>query len=369
MSKPFITGISLLMTLPLLHTTAAHAYEVNDKLSLGGVLAMAVQCQELSDAPGFSNTCETSAPFQPEFSFRPTDSDEVFIKFGFAAGNGLNNDSPFNISPWAADLENDVKNINGRNRDYLLTAWYRHTFQFADDQQLGTMFGIIDSTHYLDENVYANDEFTQFMNPVLTNGPNVFLPSYDLGAAVDWHTGPWSLHAVVMDVGENDDGNNYSFYGMQAGYTVHTSVGTGHYRVILAGASKDFLDPSGVQLESRAGGLLSFDQAFGQVVGGWLRVGWQTDDAAVDYHAIYSGGLDFKGSAWGRPDDNIGIGYAYLHGGNLAIDASHVAEAYYRWQLGEVLGLTADVQYQQDDYKAGGGPSGWIFGLRAAAEF
>jgi hypothetical protein len=369
MSKPFITGFGLALTLPLLHTTAAHAYDINDKLSLGGVLAMAVQCQQVSDAPGFSNTCETSAPFQPEILFRPTDNDEVFFKLGFAAGNGLNSNSPFNISPWAADMEEDVKNINGRNRDYLLTAWYRHTFQFADDQQLGTMFGIIDSTHYLDENIYANDEFTQFMNPVLTNGPNVFLPSYDLGAAVDWHEGPWSLHALVMDVGENDDGNNYSFYGMQAGYTVHTSVGTGHYRVILAGASKDFLDPSGSQLETRAGGLLSFDQEFGPAVGGWLRIGWQTDDAAVDYHALYSGGLDFKGSGWGRPDDNIGIGYAYLHGGNLAIDTSHVAETYYRWQLGDVLGLTADVQYQQDDYKAGGGPSGWIFGLRAVAEF
>ena len=369
MSKPLITGFSLLVTLPLLHTTAAHAYDINDKLSLGGVLAMAVQCQELSNAPGFSNTCETSAPFQPEISFRPTDADEMFFKLGFTAGNGLNGNSPFNVSPWAADMEDDVKNINGRNRDYLLTAWYKHTFKFADDHQLSASFGIIDSTDYLDENAYAHNEYTQFMNPALTNGPNVFLPSYDLGAALQWDDGPWSLRAVVMDVGENDDGNNYSFYGMQAGYHINTKLGAGNYRLVIAAASNDFLDPNGTQLESRAGGLLSFDQAFGQVVGGWLRLGWQTDDAAVDYHALYSGGLDFKGSAWGRSDDNIGIGYAYLHGGNLDIDTSHVAEAYYRWQLGEVLGLTADVQYQQDDYKTGGGPSGWMFGLRAAAEF
>jgi hypothetical protein len=88
------------------------------------VLAGAVQCQNLSDAPGFSNTCEFAAPFQPEFSYRPTETDEVFFKLGFAAGNGINGNSPFIISPWAADLEDDVKNINGRNRDYLLTAWY-----------------------------------------------------------------------------------------------------------------------------------------------------------------------------------------------------------------------------------------------------
>lgn len=368
MSKNFVTGFSLALALPLLPSTA-HAVDVNNKLSIGGVLATTVQCQELSDAPGFSNTCETSAPFQPELSFRPTEADEVFFKLGFTTGEGINGNSPFVIAPWAADMEGDVKNINGRNRDTLLNAWYKHTFQSADDHQLGLSFGIIDATAYLDDNAFANDEFTQFMNPALTNGPNVFLPSYDLGAALEWDAGPWSWRAVVMDVGENDDGNSFSFYGVQAGYSVNNSLGTGNYRLVVAGASDDFLNPSGTQLESRAGALLSLDQEFGKVVGGWVRFGWQTDDAAVEYNAIYSGGLDFRGSAWGRPDDNIGIGYAYLNGGSLDIDKSLVAEAYYRWQLGEVLGLTADVQYQQDDYTTGNGPSGWMFGLRAAAEF
>jgi hypothetical protein len=58
-----------------------------------------------------------------------------------------------------------------------------------------------------------------------------------------------------------------------------------------------------------------------------------------------------------------------VHGGNLNIEKSQVAEAYYRWQLGEFFGLTADLQHQQDDYKTGSGPRGWIFGLRAAAKF
>jgi porin len=349
--------------------TPALAYDINEQLSIGGVLAGAIQCQSLSDAPGYSNSCEGAVPFQPEFSFRPTEADEVFFKFGFAAGNGLDESTPFNISPWAAFLEEDVKNINGRNRDYLLTAWYKHTFSFADDHQLGTSFGIIDATDYLDENAYANDEYTQFMNPALTNGPNVFLPSYDLGMALEWDDGPWGLRAVLMNIGENDDGNNTDFYGLQAGYRVDTTLGAGHYRFILTGASEDFLDPTGTQLVDRAATLLSFDQEFGQAVGGWIRFGWQTDKAAVDYNALYSGGIDFKGRAWGRDADNIGLGYAYLNGANQDIETSHVAEAYYRWQLGEVLGLTADVQYQVDDYKVGGGPRGWTFGLRAAAEF
>ena len=104
-------------------------------------------------------------------------------------------------------------------------------------------------------------------------------------------------------------------------------------------------------------------------MGGWIRFGWQTDDAAVEYEAIYSGGIDIKGVDWGRENDNIGLGFAYVNGGNLAIEKTQVAEAYYRWQLGEVFGLTADIQYQKDDYKVGQGPSGWIYSLRAVAEF
>jgi porin len=366
MDKKSLTAMAV--TLPLV-TEVGFTYELSDSLLLGGVLSGAIQCQNLNEAPGFSNTCESAVPLQAYFSFRPTEVDEVFFKLGFAAGNGLNDKTPFNIAPWAASLEEDVKNINGRNRDYLLNAWYKHTFTFADDHQFGTTFGIIDGTEYLDENAYANDEYTQFMNSVLTNGPNVFIPSYDLGVALKWDHGRWSLRAILMDVGENDDGNNYSFYGLQAGYHVNNKLGSGNYRFVLVDTSKDFLDPTGTQLHDRTAVLLSFDQEFGRIVGGWIRFDWQTDDAATDYSTIYSGGIDIKGRAWGRNDDNIGLGYANLDGGNLGIEQSQVAEAYYRWQLGKVLGLTADVQYMRDDYKTGNGPRGWIFGVRATAEF
>jgi len=58
-----------------------------------------------------------------------------------------------------------------------------------------------------------------------------------------------------------------------------------------------------------------------------------------------------------------------LNGGSLNIDKSQVAEAYYRWQLGEMFGLTADIQYQNDDYKIDQGPHGWTYSLRVVTEF
>ena len=286
-------------------------------------------------------------------------------------GNGLNDTPPFIIPPWGTDLEDSVKNINGSDRDYLLAAWYKHTFNFDNDQQLAVSLGIIDATDHLNGNAYASDEYNQFMNTALTNGSslNLFLPAYDLGAALRWDNGPWSLRVVVMDVNENEDGNSFDFYGMQASYHLNNNFGKGNYRIGILTESRDFLTPDSTQLEDRAGIYLSFDQEFGELLGGWIRIGEQREDAALVYRAIYSGGIDIKGKAWGRDADNIGLGFAYTKGGNLNVDKSLVAEVYYRWQLGKVFGLSADVQYMQDDYKTRSSFSGWIYGLRATAKF
>lgn len=348
---------------------SARAYDVNENLSIGATLAGAAQCQDVSGDSDATDGCRGGGPLQLEVSLRPSAADELFVMLGFAAGNGLNPASPFLLAPWAADLEDDVKDINGRNRDYLLAAWYRHTFTFADQSTLGASFGTLDSTNYLDGNEYANDEYSQFMNEVFVNSGSHGLPSYDTGAAVEWKSGPWSASALVIRVGENDDGNHYTFWGVQGAYQAETGFGTGNYRVILVGASEEFLDPDGTEKERRLGWGLSFDQAFGGVVGGFLRLAWQRDDAAVDYEALYSGGLNFRGSGWGREGDNIGLGYAYLKGGNLGIDRTHVVEAYYRLGLSEHLALTADVQYLRDEYDDGSEVKGWVVGTRAVAAF
>jgi porin len=231
--------------------------------------------------------------------------------------------------------------------------------------------GIIDATDYLDENAYANDEFTQFMNEALVNGPHVFLPSYDIGGAFEWEISNFNVRGVVMNVGENDEGNSYHFYGAQVGYTLSTPLGEGTYRVIVDRTSKQFLDRKGEDKENLTAVVLSFDQQLGDTMGVWIRFGWQDDKAAVDFEAIYSGGIDIRGNLWKRENDNIGLGYGYLKGGNLDIDQTQVFEGYYRLVLNDYLALTADVQYMKDDYKdsADSEPEGVILGLRATAEF
>lgn len=345
------------------------AHDVNEHFSIGGVIAASGQCQELSHKAGADNECDHALPAQPEVSLRPTDSDEFSARAGFARGNGLNDRSPFVLAPWAADLHDDVKNINGSSRDYLLTAWYQHRFALPGDSILEATLGIIDATDYLDENAYSNDEYTQFMNEALVNGPNAFLPSYDKGAALAWENGRWSLRGVLMKVNENDDGNEFTFYGVQLGYTLQSELGEGNYRVLVDRTSKDFHDSNGDSGHNCKSILFSLDQQLGAALGAFLRVGWQDDDAAVHYDAIWSGGIDINGRLWNRADDTIGLGYAYLGGGNLDIRWSQAAEAYYRFEVNGHLALSADLQYMKDDVKHQESPQGFLYGLRLTAEF
>lgn len=341
------------------------------KISLGGLITGVGQYQSVDDAPGFKNNGRGAVFFQPEIGFALTDFDEVFTKFGFAAGNALNDAtvSPLVFSPWAADLEDDVKDINGRNRDYLLTAWYKHTFAFSEKNTLGITGGLIDATDYLDENTYANDEYTQFMNQVLTNAGNGFAPSYDLGGAVEWDFGQFALKGVAMSVGENDDGRSYQFYGANLGYTIDTTMGEGHYRVNVEWTSEDFNNLAGDSQESKRCVILSFDQQLGGILGAWIRLGWQDDNIAIDCKLLYSGGIDINGKLWRREQDNIGIGYAYLEGGNQDLDNAYVFETYVRFLLNEYFAITADLQYQDNNMKQAASPSGFISGVRCVVEF
>ena len=345
---------------------------LDDKISLSGVIAGVYQYVSADGAPGNDDFGRGALSFQPEISITPNESDEIFFKFGFAAGNGLNTDTyPFALSAWAADLEDDVKDINGSNRDYLLLAWYKHTFALGGSQTLALTGGIIDATGYLDENGYANDQYTQFMNQALVNGPNAFLPSYDLGGAVAWEAGPVTVQGVVMQVGENDDGRSYNFYGVQAGYTLETPFGQGVYRLIVDTTSDSFSDPDGGGTEPLKGVSISFEQALGDIIGVWIRCGWSDDKALIDFKDLYSGGIDISGKLWGREQDNIGIGYARLNGGNRDIDRTQVLEGYVRFGLNETLALSFDAQYLEDTYKQGAGDDvdGWIAGIRLVAEF
>lgn len=376
----------------------ASAYDLTERFSIGAVLGAAGQCQEglggAVDADGQAlseDTCRGGMPFQLELSVRPSERDELYALLGFAVDNGLNTVSPFVLAPWAVDLEDDLRDINGRGRDYLLQAWYKHTVTLAEDTRLGATFGIIDSTAYLDENAYANDELTQFMNEAFVNSGGFNLPSYDAGAALELALGNWEISAAALNIGENDDGNNYNFWGAQLGYRLDTALGEGNYRAVITGTSTAFFKPRADLGEATEGTEgtedgtplaaddtpektalmgygLSFDQALGDHLGAFLRLTWTDHKDILDYRGLYTGGLNIGGGLWGREADNVGIAYGYLDGADTGIADTNVAELYYRFAANDFLALTADIQYMADAYDTGQDIEGWIVALRLVAE-
>lgn len=343
-------------------------YELAEELEANGLMAGNVLYFDPSGGEADSEA-EGAFVFQPEFGLAATEQDLFFAKFGFAAGNGLNEESPFRLATWAADLEDDVKEINGRNRDYLLTAGYRRDWEFSEDHQLGLSFGLLDSTGYLDENRFANDEFGQFLNEALVNSPVLGLPSYDGGGALEWDRGPLSLRGAVMNVGDNGEGDDFTFCGAQIGFRADSDLGEGNLRLTCTTTSDDFSNPAGDSRERLLGWGLSADQAIGNDLGVFARLGGQDDAAVVDYASFYSGGCLLKGTRWGRGDDTCGLGAAYLHGGNGGVDRSLACECFYRLCCGQHLALVCDAQYVKDDLEEAEDVRGFVASLRAVAEY
>ena len=114
-------------------------YDLNEKTSLNALLAGLYQYQWTHSED--RDLGRGALSFQIEMSVRPTLKDEIFAKLGYAAGSGLNKDTEFNLAPWAAVLEDDIRDINGRSRDHLLAAWYKHNFEFVQDNALGLTGG------------------------------------------------------------------------------------------------------------------------------------------------------------------------------------------------------------------------------------
>lgn len=364
------SGVNCLLTvtMALLSVMPVEAKELTDKLSLNGVLSGALQCQQLSADSSGEDACKLGIPFQPELTYRPSQHDILFLKLGFAAGNGLNDVSPFNLSTWGADLHDDVINVSGSGRDYLLEAWYEHVFEIGHEQSIALVLGIIDASHFLDQNAYANDEFNQFMNPALSNAPNTFFPSYDPGVAAVWHRDKWTFSGALMEVHQLNSPDKYTFYGVQARYTLETSLGTGHYRVLLNG-DRDFVDEPGASKQRNDILIVSIDQQFGDSIGAFTRMGWRIDDEPINYREVYTGGIDISGLSWGRLLDNIGVALGYMYGGNTRIIRTRLAEAYYRMVINPKLAFTADIQYMDDEYYSAPDAEGMVYSLRATVNF
>jgi len=356
--------------------TPGWSLDVNEKITFEGTFTGVYQWL---DGPDIDSKNRGSGAVDLGLSFTPTENDEFYILGSFASGNGLKDVSPFILAPNADDLEDDVKNINGHEQqDNILEAWYAHTFNFNKDTSLKITAGIIDATVYIDDNRFANDEITQFMNDVFVNTPLTTPPSYDLGAVLEFEKGPFTAKFLGMTTKDGEEGPFYQYYALQLGYTLNSKWGKGNYRIFGFITSDDFYDWEEKDKESIYGIGISIDQDMGFIrnpfsknpIGFFLRAGWQDDEAQVDYNNLISFGFNVPFCFLGKEGNEFGIGYAYLDSPDDAdISNTHAVEAYAKFELFsyEVLSsdLTVDFQYLTDNYvDDNNDKEGYILGLR-----
>lgn len=359
-----IIAVFIILAAPL----AAFAYDINEKFAIEGTLTGVYQYAD-TDISGIGSADRGVAVFDLGVNFHPTDTDEFQVTLSYAAGNALNYLDMFSLAPYADDLEDDLKDINGRNRDYLLEAWYKHIFTLSEKTTLGVTGGIIDATGYLDDNEYANDETGQFMNDIFVNNTLANLPSYDIGGVVEVTASTLTVRGVAMS-SKNELENNYNYYALQVGYQLDTGVGSGNYRIYGYTTNDRFESSDGGDDENLEGFGISADQELGEVLGAFARVGWQDDKAAIDHESLYSGGFNINGNIWGREADEIGIAYAYLDGaGDSDIKHTHAAETYLKLALSDYNDITFDVQYIKDSLQHDDDSEGFIYGVRVNAYF
>jgi hypothetical protein len=302
--------------------------------------------------------------------FTPSSEDTFHALVSFARGNGLKNTGGVSVAANADDLEDDVKNINGKNRDYLLEAWYRRQLLDSQAVSVAVTGGLINATHYLDHNRVANDEITQFMNEVFVT--RFFLPSYDTGIAIQTKGEKWHVDMTWMRTQTDSNKNggvDYDFFGIDLGYIAELPFGEGHYHLVGLTTSNDFEDRNKADRHASIHGLsLSMDQTIGDGFAIFMRTGWSNEDASELVHdALYSGGFQVDGHRFSVPKLVAGVGYAYLDGaGSQPGDIRHtrVFETYARYPLTQFSDISADVQWISDEVRDAQNPQLWAIGAR-----
>jgi hypothetical protein len=303
-----------------------------------------------------------------DISYQPGRDDQFFVQVRYANGNGLNNTGGLSFAPYGGDLEDQVIDIGGRDRDYLREAWYRHDFRVGRASSLDLTAGLVDSANYIATNAYFGDEDAQFMNQIFSNNLTAQLPSYDPGGVIRLESGDWSLTGVYMTP-KTDEGKTYDYYAAQLRLRRESALGPGHYNLFAIATSSKFQNAKETDDDASLKAVgLSFDQQLGPVLGVFAEMGFQDDEASIRVDRVLTVGVNVNGSMWSRPGDEIGIAFGRANGeSGSSLDNSSVAEAYMRVRLSASSDISLDFQYAKDSLDSSGmldDPELFVIGLR-----
>lgn len=281
--------------------------------------------------------------------------------------------------------ENELSLYSNVNRDQnptdgnvpMTEVWYEH---YLFNKQIAITAGRLDPANYIDQNIYAHDETTQFLGRVFKQNPAIEWPNDNtiggrLILAPDFL--PFlSLESAYFDAdADYEQIFDRSFIAAQVNlkpakiFNMDPEKWDGNFRFYwwinclnhskLVGAGESA--PDNVKNNNTGFGL-SADQMLTEVFGIFARFGWQRPDLeivstnpnAANIEASWSGGVQMTGKFWNRENDVIAVGIAQAFPSKYYKDAGVAGtggaaeghlEIYYKCQLFKWLALTPDFQW------------------------
>jgi len=289
-----------------------------------------------------------------------------------------------------------------------------------DISRLTFTLGRFSAKDIFDNNAYANDPRTQFMNWALMANESWDYPAdalgYITGFAAELNEPGWTARYGFFQMPESANGTAIDSHVLKAWgmvsefekrYTLEDHPGTIRFLAYLNHAhmgnyqeAVNLADSSGEPADIEAtrayrykyGFGLNWDQEVVKNVGVFSRLGWSNgqSEAWVFSDADYSEslGVSIKGEAWHRPDDTFGLagvanGISHVHqeffaaggagilagDGQLSYGWEQILETYYDFGIWKTLHASVDYQYITNPaFNEDRGPVSF-FGARVHWEF
>lgn len=271
-------------------------------------------------------------------------------------------------------------------------------------ERITITLGKISVWDIFDDNRYAHDPRTQFLNWALVGGG-----AYDFaadargwtpGAAIEWEDGRWGVRAGVFQVPRRVNGLFMdpaltrawsAMLQLDRFWTVNGRPGAAR---LLGGLSRARmsswadLDRNGfATFEQNPGGyrrklmaVLNLEQELADGIGAFARLSWNDGRTQnwsfTEMDRAVSAGLSVNGARWGRGRDTAGLGFnlgwisdgrrrfleaggaGFIVGdGRLSYRPEFVTEAYYSFHAAAGVDVTANYQFLLNPaYNAGRGP-------------
>jgi high affinity Mn2+ porin len=286
-----------------------------------------------------------------------------------------------------------------------------------DVSRLTITVGRMSPTDIFDNNTYAGNSRTQFMNWALIANEAWDASSDALGfitgETIELNQPSWAIRYGLFQVTQVANGKGTDQHLLDAwdmvteleqrydisghpgkarvlAYLNHSPMGS--YEEAVDSGVQPATFPATANYRFKFGVGLNLEQELTQDIGAFSRLGWSNGQAQawgfsdVDYAA--SLGLSIKGTSWSRPDDTIGLAGVYsgiskIHqqfladggtgilagDGALSYGGEEATEAYYNFQIRDGINFTADIQFINNPaFNTARGPV-FVFGARLHFEY